>query len=66
MIPFENPINVQRAWVLWELFCTISTGTQLSIIMPPDLRPRKKKKKMEEKNKKKNKKKKKKKEERNK
>ncbi|EDQ90516.1 uncharacterized protein MONBRDRAFT_31913 [Monosiga brevicollis MX1] len=36
MMPYDAPKNISRAWVLWELFCTLTTGTELSIAFHPD------------------------------
>jgi len=34
--PWENPVVFQRAWVIWEVYCTTVTGARLHISMMPE------------------------------
>ena len=33
--PWHSPVPLGRAWCLWELYCTIATGTRLSVCLGP-------------------------------
>jgi hypothetical protein len=31
--PWDDPIPLKRAWCLWELYCTVTTGSTFNIAM---------------------------------
>jgi hypothetical protein len=33
--PWDNPIPLTRAWCLWELHCTVETGSKFSVCLGP-------------------------------
>ena len=33
--PWSNPIPLTRAWCLWELYCTVETGSRFSVCLSP-------------------------------
>ena len=35
MSPWDAPIPLSRSWCVWEIFCTIATGSQLTITLAP-------------------------------
>lgn len=38
MEPIENPVPLTRAWCVWEIFCTVDSGAQLRVALPPSER----------------------------
>lgn len=35
LYPWKNPVPFKRAWCLWELYCTVSTNSSLSLRIAP-------------------------------
>ena len=35
MSPWDAPTPLRRSWYLWELYCTVATGSELSICLGP-------------------------------
>eukprot|EP01043_Picozoa_sp_COSAG02_P014858 COSAG02_NODE_620_length_19443_cov_91.259564_2_plen_1130_part_00 len=35
LLPWDAPTPLTRAWCLWELLCTVETGSQFSILLGP-------------------------------
>jgi hypothetical protein len=31
--PWDNPLPLTRAWCLWEMYCTVSTGSEFSVCL---------------------------------
>ena len=38
MLPIEDPIPLTRAWCVWEIFCTVDSGAELRVALPPSER----------------------------
>jgi hypothetical protein len=36
VLRWKDPIPLRRSWCLWEIACTLTTGSKLQVIMPPD------------------------------
>lgn len=34
LTPWEKPLALTRIWMYWEILCTLTTGAELSIILP--------------------------------
>jgi hypothetical protein len=35
LAPWDRPLPLTRAWCLWELYCTVDTGTTFSVCLGP-------------------------------
>lgn len=33
--PWNNPVALRRSWIIWEMYCTITTGARLHFAMNP-------------------------------
>eukprot|EP01045_Picozoa_sp_COSAG04_P008849 COSAG04_NODE_499_length_13372_cov_8.292398_4_plen_328_part_00 len=33
--PWDNPLPLTRSWCLWEIFCTVATGSKFSVCLGP-------------------------------